>query len=285
MIDISSLDESIKMDEERFENLRPNIEKKILWAQKPSFKTKISLVFIHGFSASRAELSPVIERVAKELKANVFFTRLTGHGQDAKALGDATCNDWMEDTHDAIDIGRVIGDDVILIGCSTGCSLIHVALEHVNKIKAVIYVSPNFGPSSHKGQLLRAPGARWFIPLLFGKEHSFIPKNAEHERCWTTSYNSKVLFEVKDSVVSAHKVKHSKIKVPILFWFSDEDQIVSAKATRRVIAKMGDNASVYNPLLTSEDDSSKHGILGDILSASQTHNGVNKIVDWLKKNN
>ena len=48
---------------------------------------------------------------------------------------------------------------------------------------------------------------------------------------------------------------------------------------------MGDNASVYNPLLTSEDDSSKHGILGDILSASQTHNGVNKIVDWLKKNN
>ena len=85
--------------------------------------------------------------------------------------------------------------------------------------------------------------------------------------------------------MAAHKCNHSRIKVPILFWFSDEDQIVSAKATRRVIAKMGDNASVYNPLLTSEDDSSKHGILGDILSASQTHNGVNKIVDWLKKNN
>ena len=81
MIDISSLDESIKMAEERFENLRPNIEKKILWAQKPSFKTKISLVFIHGFSASRAELSPVIERVAKELKANIFFTRLSGQLQ------------------------------------------------------------------------------------------------------------------------------------------------------------------------------------------------------------
>jgi hypothetical protein len=72
--------------------------------------------------------------------------------------------------------------------------------------------------------------------------------------------------------------------VPTLFWFSDDDQIVSAKATRRIIAKMGDNASVYNPLLTNEDDPSKHGILGDILSSSQTPNGVHKIVDWLKKN-
>ena len=284
MSDISSLDQSIKVGEGKFQNLRPNIEKKILWAHKPSIKTKLSLVFIHGFSASRSELSPVIENVAKELKANVFFTRLTGHGLDAKALGDATYNEWMKDTYDAIDIGKMIGDEVILIGCSTGCSLIHVALEHVSQVKSVIYVSPNFGPNSPKGQLLRAPGARWFVPLLFGKDHSFIAKNAEHARCWTTSYPSKVLFAVKDSVVSAHRVKHNKIKVPTLFWFSDDDQIVSAKATRRIIAKMGDNASVYNPLLTSEDDPSKHGILGDILSSSQTPNGVHKIVDWLKKN-
>ena len=285
MSDISSLDQSIKVGEEKFQNLRPNIEKKILWAHKPSIKTKLSLVFIHGFSASRSELSPVIENVAKELKANVFFTRLTGHGQDAKALGDATCNEWMKDTYGAIDIGKMIGDEVILIGCSTGCSLIHVALEHVRQVKAVIYVSPNFGPNSSKGQLLRAPGARWFVPLLFGKEHSFIPKNEEHKRCWTTSYPSKVLFAVKDSVVSAHKVKHNKIKVPILFWFSDDDKIVSAKASRKIISKIGDNADIYNPTLTIEDDPSSHGILGDILSPSQTKSGVKKIHKWLNKNN
>jgi len=285
MIDISSLDESIKMDEERFENLRPNIEKKILWAQKPSFKTKISLVFIHGFSASRAELSPVIERVAKELKANIFFTRLTGHGQDGQSLANATLNDWLKDTEEAIKIGEILGNRIVLIGSSTGCSLIHSILEQQQNISSVIYVSPNFGTKSIKGQLLRISGIKKLLPIIFGNEISFSSENSEHKRGWTLSYPPRALLAIKDSVMAARKCNHSQIKVPILFWFSDEDQIVSAKATRRVIAKMGDNASVYNPLLTSEDDSSKHGILGDILSASQTHNGVNKIVDWLKKNN
>ena len=70
----------------------------------------------------------------------------------------------------------------------------------------------------------------------------------------------------------------------MLFWFSDKDKIVSSKSTRKVISKIGSNVSVYNPILTSEDDSSQHCILGDILSPSQTKNGVDKIVTWLKKN-
>ena len=284
MIDISSIEESIKESEKRFQNLRPNIEKKILWADNKALKTKISLVFVHGFSATRAELSPVIENVAKELKANIFFTRLTGHGQDGQSLGKASLDEWLKDTNEAINIGEILGDRVVLVGSSTGCSLIHAVLKKQKNILAVIYVSPNFGPISYKAHILRAPGAKWFIPFLFGREYSFTPKNAEHKRCWTTKYPTYALFAVKDSVVAASKIKHNKIKLPILFWFSDEDKIVSGKATRKVISRIGSNASVYNPILTSEDDPSKHGVLGDILSPSQTKNGVDKIVDWLKKN-
>jgi esterase/lipase len=221
--------------------------------------------------------------LGKELQANIFFTRLKGHGQDGRALGEATFDDWMIDIEEAIGIGKVIGDNLVLIGCSTGCSLIHTILKESIDIKAVIYVSPNFGPKSFKGQLLRVPGAKLFMPLVFGKEHFFIPKNVEHERCWTTRYPIKALFAIKDSVVAAYKINHNKIKVPMLFWFSDDDQVVSAKATRKIISKMGNNVTVYNPILTNEDDSSKHGILGDILSASQTKDGVNKILSWLSK--
>jgi len=45
---------------------------------------------------------------------------------------------------------------------------------------------------------------------------------------------------------------------------------------------MGKNVSVHNPHLTNKDDSSKHGVLGDILSSSQTKDGVKKIIIWLK---
>ena len=86
MFDIDSIEKNIASSEAKVSNLRPNIEKKILWADKINQKTPKSIVFIHGFSATRVELSPVIENVAKALGANVFFTRLTGHGQDGEAL-------------------------------------------------------------------------------------------------------------------------------------------------------------------------------------------------------
>ena len=115
MIDLSNVEKQIKSDEAAVPNLRQNIGKKILWAGKPSQKTSLSIVFIHGFSATRVELSPVIEEVAKSIGANVFFTRLTGHGQDGIALSDATFSDWITDANEAIRIGEVIGDEVILI--------------------------------------------------------------------------------------------------------------------------------------------------------------------------
>ena len=284
MIDLSNVEKQIKSDEAAVPELRQNIGKKILWAGKSSQKTPLSIVFIHGFSATRVELSPVIEEVAKSLGANVFFTRLTGHGQDGIALSDATFDDWISDTNEAIRIGEVIGDEVILIGSSTGCSLIHCILEVQKKVKSVIYVSPNFGPSSYKGHFLRLPGSKWFIPLILVNEHSFTPKNSEHARCWTTCYPTKALFPVKDSVVAASLANHSKIKLPILFWFSDYDKIVSPKATRRIISKMGNNVEIFNPILSLKDDPSKHGVLGDILSPTKTEQGVNKILEWIRKN-
>ncbi len=284
MIDLSNVEKQIKSDEDEAPKLRQNIGKKILWAGKSSQKTSLSIVFIHGFSATRVELSPVIEEVAKRIGANVFFTRLTGHGQDGIALSDATFDDWISDTNEAIRIGEVIGDEVILIGSSTGCSLIHCILEVQKKVKSVIYVSPNFGPSSYKGHFLRLPGAKWFIPLILGNEHSFTPKNSEHARCWTTRYPTKALFPVKDSVVAASLANHSKIQLPILFWFSDYDKVVSPKATRKIISKMGNNVEIFNPILSLEDDPSKHGVLGDILSPTKTEQGVNKILEWIRKN-
>lgn len=284
MFDLNDVEKQIKFDESSVPNLRSNIEKKIIWAGKSSQRTPLSIVFIHGFSATRVEMSPVIEKVAKALGANVFLTRLSGHGQDGDALSNATFDDWISDTAEAIKIGEVIGNEVILIGSSTGCSLIHSIIEKQTKVRSIIYVSPNFGPSSYKGHFLRLPGAKWFIPLILGREHSFTPKNSEHERCWTTRYPTKALFPVKDSVIAASLANHSKIKLPILFWFSDYDKVVSPKATRRIISKMGNNVEIFNPILSLKDDPSKHGVLGDILSPTKTNQGVNKILEWIRKN-
>jgi len=283
-ISITELDNYLKKSESNVSNIRPGCEKKILWSRESDTKTNKSIVFIHGFSASSIECSPVIELVAEKLKANLFLTRLRGHGQDGKALAEANLNELIKDTQEAIAIGKVIGDEVIVIGCSTGCSLIHLVLGQGIKIKSAIYISPNFSPKPLKGHALRLPGAKFLMPLVFGKTHSFIPKNKESARCWTTSYPISALFTIKDSVLAAHQVKHSKISTPMLFWFSDKDKIVNSKWTRKIASKIGDNVTLFNPILTNQDDPSKHGILGDILSPNQTKQGVEKILNWLDDN-
>ena len=279
----TELDGYLKRTESEVRALRTGCEKKIVWAGESGVKSQTSIVFIHGFSASRFEIYPAIDLIAAELSANVYFTRLRGHGQDGRALADATYEQLLDDTMDAIEIGKSIGDNVVLIGCSTGCSLIHIALEQDHNIKAAIYISPNFGPKPLMGHSLRLPGAKFIVPLVFGKKHSFITKNAKHARCWTTSYPTMALFTIKKTVLAAHQVDHRAIKVPIMMWFSDEDKVVNAKWTRRIASIMGDNVTLHNPSLTEQDDTSCHGIVGDILSPSQTSGAVDKLLNWLNQ--
>ena len=86
---------------------------------------------------------------------------------------------------------------------------------------------------------------------------------------------------IKTTVLAAHQIDHRTIKVPMMMWFSDEDKVVNAKWTRRIASMIGDNVTLHNPLLTDQDDPSHHGIIGDILSPSQTTIAVSKITNWL----
>ena len=73
------LDVYLSEKESLFVDIKQNTEKTIYWFDNDIKKpTKISFVYIHGFSSSRQEISPVLENMAKKLSANVYFTRLTG---------------------------------------------------------------------------------------------------------------------------------------------------------------------------------------------------------------
>ena len=141
MIDIKDMDSLLESQEKMVKGLRPGTQKKIVWASEHGIKSSTSVVFIHGFSATRFECSPVIDMVAEKLQANLYFTRLRGHGQDGRALGESSFDEFLEDTIEAIEIGKTIGDEVIVIGSSTGCSLIHVALGQGVRIKSAVYIS------------------------------------------------------------------------------------------------------------------------------------------------
>jgi len=91
-------------------------------------KTPVSLVYIHGFSASPKDIAPVIETLQARSAPTPFSPRLAAHGRTTPAeFATVTAQDWLDDAREALAVGRRIGSRVILIGISTGALLATMA--------------------------------------------------------------------------------------------------------------------------------------------------------------
>ena len=99
-------DAYIAASEAKISGIRPGQQKQIVWASPTHAKTPLAIVYVHGFSASSGELRPLPDKVAAALGANLFFTRLTGHGQDSAAMAQGSIKAWVNDYAEAIAIGR-----------------------------------------------------------------------------------------------------------------------------------------------------------------------------------
>ena len=62
--------------------LKPDNEARIVWADSSKNKTKYSVVYLHGFSASEEEGNPVHRDFAKKFGCNLYLARLADHGID-----------------------------------------------------------------------------------------------------------------------------------------------------------------------------------------------------------
>ena len=129
-------------------DIRENAAKEVVW-NNPMTKarTEFAIVYIHGFSASKVETAPVSQNVAEALGANLFLTRLSGHGTTGKAMGEATMSEWLDDTLEAVAVGKRLGDKVVLVSASTGGSLSTWAVAQpqlADQITGLVMISPNY---------------------------------------------------------------------------------------------------------------------------------------------
>ena len=133
-----NLDQYLDQSESSFNNIREGLNKEILWNDpEKKQQTELSVVYLHGFSASRLEISPVPENMSLALGANLFMTRLSGHGRTGKDLGESSANEWLQDALEALEIGKRIGKRVVLMGTSTGGTLVlWLALKYTISIAA-----------------------------------------------------------------------------------------------------------------------------------------------------
>ena len=221
--------------------------------------------------------------MADQLDANLFYTRLTGHGQDGNAMATGSVNAWINDYEEALAIGRAIGDKVIVIATSTGGSLAAWAASQPGAsdgVEAIAFISPNFGVRAKGADIVTLPWGRQIAEMVSGKERSFTPRNALHEKFWTTRYPMAATLPLVALTQLAYGAPVEKARIPALFIFSDSDKVVLPDRTREIAGRWG----AAHELVPVDDtgDPDNHVLAGDALSPSTTAFLAERIVVWVK---
>lgn len=279
---LSDLESWLHRRESSVPGLKPGVAAGIVWADPDHPKqTPLSLVYIHGYTATRGEIAPVPDRLASELGANLYYARLTGHGQGFEGHRTCTAEDWVQDAREAWAIGRAIGREVILMATSTGGTLVSQLVLGPDSIrpKATILVSPNLSPKDKRSEMLLWPGREWLLKLLVGKSVGYAPENELSARYWDYEHHSHSLIPMMDLVAQTRRMNFQAWPTPVLVVFDPEDPVVNESVTERCFTGVSEATVVRWKTAPGEH---RHVLAGDALSPNGTNRLLTLVKDFLR---
>lgn len=274
--DLEALAASLADAEARVPDLVPGTEKHIEWVDPvaPS-STDHALVYLHGFSATRKETEPLPQKVSAALGANLFLTRLTGHGRGGEAMAEGSVAGWIRDGEEALAVGdRISREGVILMGTSTGASLaLWLALRSPrrDRIAALLLISPNLGVPDPRARMLLWPWGEQLARWVVGPEHRWEPANEAQARYWTTRYPVGALLPMQALVREVRALPLEALDIPVFVAYSPDDTVVDPArilaAYRRLEARPRE---LWRAPVRPGHPGDAHVLAGDILAPDLT---------------
>ena len=270
---INEVESWIDQKESKFKNIKEGNESRIIFYDSVPKKTNISIVYLHGFSGSSQDGSPVHINVAKKLNSNIYLPRLFAHGLiSEEPLIEYTGEKYLDSAREALAIGEIIGEKVILMCTSTGCSAALTLAANHPEVAALVMYAPNIRINHPLDFVATLPWGLYIVRLVEGGKYHFITDIwKDKEKFWTTKYRLEAPIEMQKFLETAmNEDIFRKVKVPTFsgFYYKNEleqDNVVSVKAMRRMFRQLGTDDSLK--LEIAFDDAGGHEI---------AHNLVNK---------
>lgn len=261
--------------------LVPGTEKRITRVGEQE-KTTYSVLYLHGFSATRQETAPLAEIVATTLGANLYETRLTGHGREREQLSGVRAEDWLQDAVEALAIAARLGERVIVIGTSTGATLAAAMLGHpeMEAVDTLIMISPNFAPRDTNAAWLTRPAGPLLAKIMVGDTRSWEPHNEQQGRYWSTSYPTTSAIEMMRLVDLANRHLPADIKQRLLMLYSSRDAVIEPAAALAIFQQT-DAPQKAALEINDVGDPSQHVLAGDVLSGRTTQQIADDIVEFI----
>lgn len=237
---------------ENVHRLKPGNRAEIIWNDSSHTKTPYAIVYLHGFSASREEGSPVHTEIAKKFGCNLYLSRLSQHGIDtAEALVNFTAENIWESAKEALAVGRQLGNKVILMGTSTGGSLALQLAATYPDVAALVLLSPNIEINDPNAWLLNNSWGLQIARMVVGGNYNVAKNNTPlYRQFWNRQYRLEAAVQLQEYLEDAMNDKtFSKIHQPVLalYYYKDEqhqDPVVRVSAMKTMLAELATPAAL-----------------------------------------
>ena len=286
--DLSALEKYIQK-KEASQPVRKDNQARILWQNEKPEKTKFSIVYLHGFAGSYRDGYPVNVHIADTLDANIFLARWAGHGLKPPASLDAfSATEAWNSAKEALEIGKRIGDKVIIMSTSTGGTLaLKLAATYPKAVYALINMSPNIEDDMDGAFLLNSPWGyelAYLVSLGADKEIEHSEKQAA--QYWDTIYPSRALVDLQVLVsTTMRKRTFSRVQCPVLtlFYYDNfmkEDEHIEVDDLPKMHAALGTPKNKKKLVALEEP---KTHFLGSEIKSKNTLVVEMEIVEFLRK--
>jgi len=285
--DLDSLQSWIKKRELEKGNVRQDNESKIYFYDSLPKKTKYSIVYLHGFTASGKEGDPVHKIIAKAFGANLYVPRLHGHGlEEEEPMLNFNNDDFWESGKEALEIGKRLGEKVILLGTSHGGAL-SLSLGEDPAIAALGLFGPNIAVFDPKAKLLSKPWGLQIARLVKGGNyHYMVTNNEEKKKYWTTKARLEATLQMQKFLdIKMRRSTFSKVTVPVFLGYyykndSLQDQVVSVPAMLKMFDQLGTADSLKFQMAFPEI---KDHVLTSSLSTSEYEHVATEAINHFMK--
>lgn len=258
--------------ENNVKDIKPGNRAAIVW-YNDSLKniTEYSVVYLHGFSASHEEGSPIHRDFSKRYGCNLFLSRLDDHGRSSPdSFKDLTPDSYIQTAEEAIEIGRKIGNKVIVMACSTGATLAAVLAAKGVEMEGLIFYSPNIDLENKTSNVVVYPWGKQIASLIMGGTHNKINYKPEAAKFWNEEYHTNGIFVVKSLIKKyMNKENFEAITQPLFlgYYYKNEnecDKVVSIPRMKDFFEQISTTAEQKR--LVAFDKAGHHVISSHIMS-------------------
>lgn len=280
---IDMIGEYLDQEESRIGGVRPGARRMIVWDGQRGERTPLSLVYLHGFTATRMETSPLTETVAQRLGANAYLHRFPGHGLDSSRLAMVTLKDWVGSAIEAAAIGGIIGEQTVIIACSNGATLATIAATHPScpPVHALVLLSPNFQPRDQRTKILTMPWGLQLGDVIAGPMQHWEFDTEEQSRHWSSPFPTRAVGTLMAAVEVCASLDFSKITMPAMMIYNPEDSVVDHGRSLEIFRSFASPSRV-EMVVDSDTDPSHHVIAGDLRSPGTTDEIAGGIIRFIE---